>query len=293
MSRNLDCAVDCKYCIVSRTASKSSEWKYKNIGFNNSTIFIGRFINDKPLENLGIDFSLLANDIVGLGIVDCFDMRYFDDLKFMIDNLDNFKIKKLVLISKLPINSDILDLIKEKRVVVAYSLTGLDKYNIENTTTKDRLKSLERLLSNNIDCLALIQPYIHGASDLSFLSDLKNIGVNYVACKGFTYNKFKMPELHKSSIDSDILSLYENSSEKEVFIGLDYVKTEINKFGLEYVDFKEYIARNTNGLYKLSREDAIKSVDRVFNYLSDKITICSSSDSLDEIRLNAIKSRMA
>jgi hypothetical protein len=141
--------------------------------------------------------------------------------------------------------------------------------------------------------LALIQPYIHGASDLSFLSDLKDIGVNHIACKGFTYNKSKMPELHKSGIDSSILSLYENSSEKEVFIGLDYVKTEINKFGLEYVDFKECIARNTNGLYKLSREDAIKSVDRVFNYLSDKITICSSSDSLDEIRLNAIKRRMA
>ena len=143
MSRNLDCAVDCKYCIVSRTASKSSEWNYKNIGFNNSTIFIGRFINDKPLENLGIDFSLLANDIVGLGIVDCFDMRYFDDLKFMINNLDNFKIKKLVLISKIPINNDILDLIKEKRVVVAYSLTGLDKYHLENTTTKDRLETRE------------------------------------------------------------------------------------------------------------------------------------------------------
>ena len=227
MSRNLDCAVDCKYCIVSRTASKSSEWNYKNIGFNNSTIFIGRFINDKPLENLGIDFSLLANDIVGLGIVDCFDMRYFDDLKFMINNLDNFKIKKLVLISKIPINNNILDIIKGNRVVVAYSLTGLDKYNIENTTTKDRLKSLEKLVSNNIDCLALIQPYIHGASDLSFLSDLKNIGVNYVACKGFTYNKSKMPELHKSGIDSDILSLYENSSEKELFIGLGYVKTRI------------------------------------------------------------------
>lgn len=293
MSRNLDCAVDCKYCIVSRTASKSIEWNYKNIGFNNSTIFIGRFINDKPLENLGIDFNLLANDIVGLGIVDCFDMRYFDDLKFMINNLDNFKIKKLALISKIPINNDILGIIKGSRVVVAYSLTGLDKYHIENTTTKERLKSLERLVSNDIDCLALIQPYIHGASDLSFLRDLKNIGVNYVACKGFTYNKSKMPELHKSGIDSDILSLYENSSEKEVFIGLEYVKAEINKFGLEYVDFKEYIARNTNGLYRLSREDAIKSVDRVFSYLNDKITICSSSDSLDEIRLNAIKRRMA
>lgn len=141
--------------------------------------------------------------------------------------------------------------------------------------------------------MALIQPYIHGASDLNFLSDLKNIGVNYVACKGFTYNKSKMPELHKSGIDSGILSLYENSSEKEVFIGLEYVKTGINKFGLEYVDFKEYIARNTNGLYRLSREDAIKSVDRVFSYLNDKITICSSSNSLDEIRLNAIKRRMA
>ena len=91
-NRDLSCSVDCKYCMVSKTHSKRNEWQTKNLGFNNTSIFVGRFINDKPLKDLGIDFSLLANDIVGLGVVDCFDIRYIDDLEFMVNNLDNFKI---------------------------------------------------------------------------------------------------------------------------------------------------------------------------------------------------------
>lgn len=136
-SRNLSCCVDCKYCIVSKTHSKRTEWQSKNLGFNNTSLFIGRFTDDKPLKDLGIDFSLLENEIVGLGIVDCFDKRYLIDLEFITNNLDNFKIRRLLLISKVPISDEALATIKGKRVTVAYSITGLDKYKIENTTTED------------------------------------------------------------------------------------------------------------------------------------------------------------
>lgn len=188
-SRNLSCCVDCKYCIVSKTYSKRTEWQSKNLGFNNTSLFIDRFIDDKPLKDLGIDFSLLENEIVGLGIVDCFDKRYLNDLKFIINNLDNFKIRRLLLISKVPISDETLAIIKRKRVTVAYSITGLDKYKIENTTTEDRLKSLEKLVVNNTDCLVLIQPYIHNVSDLSFMSKLKDIGIKALACKGLLMKK--------------------------------------------------------------------------------------------------------
>lgn len=236
-SRNLSCCVDCKYCIVSKTNSKIGEWQSKNLGFNNTSLFIGRFIEDKPLKDLGIDFSLLENEIVGLGIVDCFDKRYLSDLEFIIDNLDNFKIRRLLLISKVPISGEALAIIKGKRVTVAYSITGLDKYKIENTTTEDRLKSLEKLVANNTDCLVLIQPYIHNVSDLSFISKLRNIGIKALACKGFTYEKENMKELEHSGIDSSILDLYNNHG-KEVLIGEEYVKELCNNNGIEYVDLK-------------------------------------------------------
>ena len=289
-NRDLSCSVDCKYCMVSKTHSKRIEWQNKNLGFNNTSIVIGRFIKDKPLKDLGIDFSLLANDIVGLGVVDCFDIRYIDDLEFMVNNLDNFKIRRLLLISKIPISDRILSIIKDKRVTVVYSITGLDKYKVENTTTEDRLNSLEKLVNNNTDCLVLIQPYIHGISDLSFISRLNKIGVKHIACKGFTYEKENMKELVYSGMDDSILNKYNNLG-KEVFIGEDCVKELVSLNNLEYVDLKEYALRNVGDTYRLSYEDAVKSVDRVFSILKSDITICSSSESLDEIRENAIKRR--
>lgn len=289
-SRNLSCCVDCKYCIVSKTHSKITEWQSKNLGFNNTSLFIGRFTDDKPLKDLGIDFSLLENEIVGLGIVDCFDKRYLSDLEFITNNLDNFKIRRLLLISKVPISGEALAIIKGKRVTVAYSITGLDKYKIENTTTEDRLKSLEKLVANNTDCLVLIQPYIHNVSDLSFISKLKNIGVKALACKGFTYEKENMEELVSSGIDSSILDLYNNHG-KEVLIGEEYVKELCNNNGIEYVDLKEYVCRLVDDKYRLSYEDAVKSVNKVISKLGS-ITICSSSDSIEEIIEYSIKRRI-
>lgn len=289
-SRNLSCCVDCKYCIVSKTNSKIGEWQSKNLGFNNTSLFIGRFTDDKPLKDLGIDFSLLENEIVGLGIVDCFDKRYLIDLEFITNNLDNFKIRRLLLISKVPISDEALATIKGKRVTVAYSITGLDKYKIENTTTEDRLKSLEKLVANNTDCLVLIQPYIHNVSDLSFVSKLRSIGVKALACKGFTYEKENMKELEHSGIDSSILDLYDNHG-KEVLIGEEYVRELCNNNGIEYVDLKEYVCRLADDRYRLSYEDAVKSVNKVISKLGS-ITICSSSDSIEEIIEYAIKRRI-
>lgn len=289
-SRNLSCCVDCKYCIVSKTNSKIGEWQSKNLGFNNTSLFIGRFTDDKPLKDLGIDFSLLENEIVGLGIVDCFDKRYLIDLEFITNNLDNFKIRRLLLISKVPISDEALATIKGKRVTVAYSITGLDKYKIENTTTEDRLRSLEKLVVNNTDCLVLIQPYIHNVSDLSFISKLRNIGIKALACKGFTYEKENMKELVSSGIDSSILDLYDNHG-KEVLIGEEYVKELCNNNGIEYVDLKEYVCRLADDRYRLSYEDAVISVNKVISKLGS-ITICSSSDSIEEIIEYAIKRRI-
>ena len=136
----------------------------------------------------------------------------------------------------------------------------------------------------------MIQPYIHGISDLSFISRLNKIGVKHVACKGFTYEKANMKELVYSGMDENILNKYDNLGQ-EVLIGENYVKELVSLNNLEYVDLKEYVLRNVGDTYRLNYEDAIKSVDRVFSVLKSDITICSSSESLDEIRENAIKRR--
>ena len=156
------CPVDCKYCLLSKIEKRRVGWDNgKRIGVNNTNVFLGRLPGDPPINKMGFDFSILENDFVGLGIVDCFWEKFRDDLKFMLDNLDNFKIKRLVLISKIPVDDELISLLKDRRVIVIYSMTGLDKYaGLENTTTADRFSSMEKLVKAGIDTFPLIHPFI-------------------------------------------------------------------------------------------------------------------------------------
>lgn len=216
------CPVDCKYCLLSKIEKRRAGWDNgKRIGVNNTNVFLGRLPGDPPIDKMGFDFSILENDFVGFGIVDCFWDKFRDDLKFMLDNLDNFKIKRLVLISKIPVDNELISLLKDKRVLVVYSMTGLDKYTgLENTTTADRFLSMEELVKAGIDTFPLIHPFIMGVSDVSFLSNLRNIGITDFGFKGFRYNRETMPEVTKL-IGYDTLKLYEATNEDEVCFGAE------------------------------------------------------------------------
>ena len=107
------CPVDCKYCLLSKIEKRRVGWDNgKRIGVNNTNVFLGCLPGDPPIDKMGFDFSILENDFVGFGIVDCFWDKFRDDLKFMLDNLDNFKIKRLVLISKIPIDNELISLLR-------------------------------------------------------------------------------------------------------------------------------------------------------------------------------------
>lgn len=165
------CPVDCKYCLLSKIEKRRVGWDNgKRIGVNNTNVFLGRLPGDPPIDKMGFDFSILENDFVGLGIVDCFWDKFRNDLRFMLDNLDNFKIKRLVLISKIPVDDELISLLKDRRVIVVYSMTGLDKYTgLENTTTSDRFSSMEKLIKAGIDTFPPNTPIYIGSERCEFL----------------------------------------------------------------------------------------------------------------------------
>lgn len=289
------CPVDCKYCLLSKIEKRRVGWDNgKRIGVNNTNVFLGRLPGDLPMDKMGFDFSILENDFVGFGIVDCFWDKFRDDLKFMLDNLDNFKIKRLVLISKIPVDDELISLLKDKRVLVVYSMTGLDKYTgLENTTTADRFSSMERLVKAGIDTFPLIHPFIMGVSDVSFLSNLRNIGVNDFGFKGFRYNKETMPEVTKL-IGYDTLKLYETANEDEVCFGAEklYVSAYTNK--LEIKTLKDRVLEcQIKEELRLSKDESIKSANHLFNQLGLNAHICSSTNNKDEVFINTVKRRMA
>lgn len=288
------CPVDCKYCLLSKIEKRRAGWDNgKRIGVNNTNVFLGRLPGDPPIDKMGFDFSILENDFVGLGIVDCFWDKFRDDLKFMLDNLDNFKIKRLVLISKIPVDDELINLLRDKRVLVVYSMTGLDKYTgLENTTTADRFSSMEKLVKAGIDTFPLIHPFIIGVSDVSFLSNLRNIGINDFGFKGFRYNKETMPEVTKL-IGYDTLKLYETTNEDEVCFGAEklYVSAYTNK--LEIKTLKDRVLEcQTKEELRLSKDESIKSTTHLFNQLGLNAHICSSTNNKDEVFINTVKRRM-
>lgn len=288
------CPVDCKYCLLSKIEKRRAGWDNgKRIGVNNTNVFLGRLPGDPPMDKMGFDFSILENDFVGFGIIDCFWDKFRDDLKFMLDNLDNFKIKRLVLISKIPVDDELVSLLKDKRVLVVYSMTGLDKYTgLENTTTADRFLSIEKLVKAGIDTFPLIHPFIMGVSDISFLSNLKSIGINDFGFKGFRYNKETMPEVTKL-IGYNTLKLYETTNEDEVCFGAEklYVSAYTNK--LEIKTLKDRVLEcQTKEELRLSKDESIKSVNHLFNQLGLNAHICSSSNNNDEVFINTVKRRM-
>lgn len=289
------CPVDCKYCLLSKIEKRRAGWDNgKRIGVNNTNVFLGRLPGDPPIDKMGFDFSILENDFVGFGIVDCFWDKFRDDLKFMLDNLDNFKIKRLVLISKIPVDDELVGLLKDRRVLVVYSMTGLDKYTgLENTTTADRFSSIEKLVKAGIDTFPLIHPFIMGVSDVSFLSNLRNIGITDFGFKGFRYNKETMPEVTKL-IGYDTLKLYETTNEDEVCFGAEklYVSAYTNK--LEVKTLKDRVLEcQTKEELRLSKDESIKSANHLFNQLGLNAHICSSTNNKDEVFANTVKRRMA
>ena len=279
------CPVECKYCMASKIDQRSKYWNNgSRIGINKSCIFINRVITDKPLKESNIDFTILEGDVVGFqGITDCFWNVFYDDLKFLVDNLDNFKIKKLVLTTKMPVTDDIINLIKDKRVLVVYSLTGLDF--LEKTSTEIRLNSIEKLLKNNIDIFPIIHPYIHNISDISFLPKLQELGIKQISFKGFRYNPNNMKELEKY-IPIEILKQYDKN-EEEVLLGKEFLKNEIKKYNLEYIDLKEYIYNSLDNIYSFDEKLVREKVKKIVN----DIVISSSEKNLDTLIDYVVKRR--
>ena len=279
------CPVECQYCMASKIDQRSKYWNNgSRIGINKSCIFINRVITDKPLRESDIDFTILEGDVVGFqGITDCFWNVFYDDLKFLIENLDNFKIKKLVLTTKMPVTNNIINLIKGKRVLVVYSLTGLDF--LEKTSTEIRLNSIEKLLKNNIDVFPIIHPYIYKISNISFLPKLQELGIKQISFKGFRYNPNNMKELEKY-IPVEILKQYDKN-EEEVLLGEKFLRNKIKKYSLEYIDLKEYIYNSLDNIYSFDEKLVREKVKKIVN----DIVISSSEKNLDTLIDYVVKRR--
>lgn len=282
-----ECPVSCKYCMASKIDSRKEHWEAgSRIGINKSCVFINRLPKDPPLKDMNFKLSLFDGDYLGFqGITDCFWMKYFEDLSWLIDKVENSKVRKLVLTSKIPVNEKQIELLKRtNKILVIYSLTGLDQ--LEKTTTMSRINAMIRLREEGIDTFGIIHPYIHNYSDLSFLKELEKNNFTYISYKGFRYNPKNMKELEKY-ISPKILKQYEDN-EKEVLIGKEYIDQQLKNHNLKYINLKEYIRKDNGISFNLDKAKVVKQVEE----LLEKATISSSEQNYEILKKDIIERRL-
>lgn len=282
-----NCPVGCLYCMATQIESRSKFWgKGARIGLNKSCAFINRLPSDPPLSQCNIPWELFHGEYLGFqGITDCFWSIYKDDLKWLVKKVKEIGIQKLVLTSKIPMSTEQLSIIKpiEDKLLIVYSVTGLD--NLEKVKTKDRLDAIQRCKKEGIDVLPLIHPYIHGYSDVSFVSFLQNIGIRFISWKGFRYNEKTMCELSKI-IPDKILSQYKNRGEEETLIGEDFLQRLANEHNMKYIPLRDYIQKDGEK-WGVSFEQAEREVKE----LSQIVVFSSSEKNKEEIIKHTIKRR--
>lgn len=280
------CPVQCLYCMAQKVSIRADHWNSgERIGINKSCVFINRLPQDPPVSEMGFPFHLMDGEYLGFqGITDCFWSVYHEDLKFVVEKVATTKIKKLVLISKIPVTDlqvDTLLPIKDK-LTVCYSCTGLDSY--ERTTTDSRIDSMCRLRDCGIDVLPVLHPYIHGLSNaVGVFSRLQKEGFLEINWKGFRYSS-NMAEFAKM-VPKNILEPYVETEEQEILIGNGYLLDLSKKYNLSFVDLKTYLHKgNQQGI---SLAEAESQVRELINHV-----VFSTSSSKDEVVEATIKRRL-
>ncbi len=284
--KNPACPVGCDYCMVTKINQRSSRWvKQHRYGLNKTLTFINKFPFEKELIEWNSDF--LRNEYIGFeGISDPFWKPFRQDL---FNLLGASKIsKKVILVTKFILSEDLVKKLSiYPQLVIVNSLTGLDKYDIEQTKTKDRIKNIELCMKYDIPTLAFIHPYIHTLTDLSMLKDLASLGIKEVSFKGFRFNKENMPKVYKALKDKNLYN-----TEEEVLLGKEYINEELSKNNLKNIEFREWVHfRNTEYANTKGFKDK-KEAEEVVNQLFKNITISSSEKAIDTIKDIAIKRRM-
>jgi len=267
------CPIGCKYCMVTYINVRRNQWQKKHRwGINKTLLFLNKLPGELPIKELNIDPMLLAGEYVGFqGITDPFWPIFTEDLKYMVELTCKTQIRKLVLVTKWPITKEQIKIIQDnKKILLIVSITGLDV--IENTSTQDRLRVIELALNKQISIIPLIHPYIHKVSNLSFLTDLKKIGVNKVSIKGFRYNDQWMGKWARQLIPEDVRTIYTANQEQEIMVGNEYIKEMLHTAGLTNITFREWVHK-PSGNFGVNYDDAKKAIDKLMPYC-----VVSSSD---------------
>ena len=278
------CPVGCKYCAVSQIDCRRSLWnKSTLIGINKAVTFINPppdITNKAEVERFyNLDPGLFEGDILCFNAIsDPFWQKYHCELDYFLCTFNKVA-KIMTCVTKMPVPEKLMEKLSSYRNFrLIVSITGLEQ--LEKTTTKSRLKTLELAKKYKVEAFPLCHPYIACMTDLGFLSALKALGYNEIDIKGLRYN----PRFNEW-LPENAVHLYEGSDEKEILIN-DF-EEELNKSGLKKVSLKEWYKKQELRTPSLDYETARLKVTEVF-----KMANITSSDTDKQVFDAAVQRRL-
>ena len=280
------CPVGCKYCVVTEVERRNTQWRASSIlGVNKSVTILNPppDLSDEAARRSFYEFplELLRGDIVGFnGISDPFWPKFRAELDYVLAEIPRVA-KILSLVTKFEVTEEMMVRLAEiPNVRLTVSITGLDQ--LENTSTKSRLRTLARAKRYGVRAFPIVHPYISGMSDLSFLPELRALGYDQIDLKGLRCN----PQTAKLWMPADVQTRYQFTEDEE--LPEDGWRESLSSAGFTKVRMADWYKQDIENLSPhLPLEEAEALVDEILR----RTNVCSS-DSDDAVRKAAIARRL-
>jgi len=283
------CPVSCQYCFITEHDTRREVWNTNPIaGINKACTYINVppwIGEDKAtadrFENL--PWEILKGDHVGFtAITDPFWPRLERWLRIFLEKVSPVA-KIVTCVSKWPLSRKQMELVAQyPNFFLVVGITG-NQPPIESVSVRKHLETLTLAREYGVRALPISHPYIAGVSDLSFLSELRDLGYDEISVKGLRYCHARMSSwMPKSS------QQYYIGKEDEEILPEDGWREKIYEAGFSLLSPKQwYLREGMKFEPHLSKEDAGRLVGRVL-----ELANVTSSSSSEAVRKAAIERRL-
>lgn len=283
------CPVACKYCFITEHDTRRAVWNNNPIaGINKACTYINvpPWIGEDAAAQerfQNFPWEILKGDFVGFtAITDPFWPQIDKWLKIFLEKVSPLA-KLVTCVTKWPLSRVQMEMIAQyHNFFLVVGITG-NHLPIEQVSVRKHLETLALAKKYGVRALPICHPYIAGVSDLSFLSELRNLGYDEISVKGLRYCHARM-----SSWMPESSQQYYIDREDEEVLPEDGWREKIADAGFSLLSPKEWYLREGISIKPhLQRPNAKKLVDKVM-----QLANVTSSSSADAVREAAIKRRL-
>lgn len=283
------CPVACKYCFITEHDVRRGLWNTNPVaGINKACTYINvpPWIGEDEATRLRFEsfpWETLKGDHVGFtAITDPFWPRIETWLQLFLEKVAPVA-KIVTCVSKWPLSRAQMEMVSHyPNFFLVVGITG-NQPPVEKVSVRKHLETLALAKEYGVRALPISHPYIAGVSDLSFLSELREMGYTEISVKGLRYCHARMSSWMPESSQQHYVG-----KEDEEILPEDGWREKVAETGFSLLSPKEWYLRDGMNMEPhLQRDEAESLVDKVF-----ELANVTSSSSSSAVREAAIQRRL-